>query len=47
MLLEQLLDFAKEAATASRQVITEHLNKTKVLTYKGKNSKKYNTQKSR
>ncbi len=36
MVLEQLLDLATEAATASRQIIFEHLNKTKVLTYKGK-----------
>ena len=36
MVLEQLLNLATEAANASRQVISKHLNKTKVLTYKGK-----------
>ena len=36
MILDQLLDVAISAANDSKQIINEHLNKTKVLKYKGK-----------
>ena len=36
MILDQLLDVAILAANDSKQIIKEHLNKTKVLKYKGK-----------
>ena len=36
MILDQLLDVAILAANDSKKIINEHLNKTKVLKYKGK-----------
>ena len=36
MILDQLLDVAILAANNSKQIIKEHLNKTKVIKYKGK-----------
>ena len=36
MTLDQLLDVAILAANDSKRIIKEHLNKTKVLKYKGK-----------